>query len=128
MAATPEKASIVTHPTSSSAPTSLLSRMSPASAKPWVNLPTEQLPWSSARVSKVRSWACIQNTQGAATRPERPSSVGSDIGASNRGVPSPGMVSKNVIAIGACSRPSRAVSWVAASFLKSFLSGLRGPS
>ena len=56
---------MVTQPESSSAATSELPATSSRVLKPWVMLPTLQLPWSSATVPKVRSVAFIQNTQPA---------------------------------------------------------------
>src|SRR3954469_15358990 len=91
--------SIVTQPDSISAPTSPRVAASSSGMKPCVQLPTEQLPWSSATVEKVVSTDSIQNTQPAATRPVRPSGDGAAIGLSNAATPS-GRDAENVIAIG----------------------------
>src|SRR4029078_455015 len=90
---------IVPHPGASSAATSELPATSASVLKPWVTLPTLQLPWSSATGETVRSPPPIQNTQPAGTRPVRPSSVGGAIGSSNAGT-SAGASAAKVIAIG----------------------------
>src|SRR5258708_40353397 len=91
--------SIVTQPDSSSAATSEFPATSSRVAKPWVRLPTEQFAWSGATVENVRSVAWTQNTHPAGTRPVRPSSIGSGIGASNAAT-SGGTALSNPIAIG----------------------------
>ncbi|MBW8825161.1 MAG: hypothetical protein JF603_02255 [Acidobacteria bacterium] len=78
----PGTMSIVTQPDSRRAATSEWVAASSRPMKPWVRLPTEQLPWSAATVEKVRSTAFIQKTQPAGTRPVRPSGIGAGIGAS----------------------------------------------
>src|SRR4051794_25336014 len=94
---------MVTQPESSSAATSELPATSSSDLKPWVTLPTLQLPWSSATVPKVRSAAFIQKTHPAGTRPVRPSGSGAGIGSSNIGIPGSG-ASENVMASGAALR------------------------
>src|SRR4051794_41785693 len=91
---------MVTQPESSSAATSELPATSSSDLKPWVTLPTLQLPWSSATVPNVRSAAFIQKTHPAGTRPVRPSGSGEGIGSSNIGIPGSG-ASENVMASGA---------------------------
>jgi len=60
-------------------------------------------------VVKVRIAACIQNTQLAGTRPDRPSSVGGLIGSSKAGIPE-GTCAVNVMAIGAMVSASASTS------------------
>src|SRR3954451_15522007 len=101
--------SIATQPVSSSAATSLLPATSSRVTKPWVRLPTEQLPGSALTVENVLSVAWVQNTHPAATRPVRPSGSGSGIGRSNAATPAGGSA-ENVIAIGAAARESAPAS------------------
>ena len=57
-------------------------------------------------------WACIQKTQGAGTAPDLPSGVGSDNGPPKGAIPLSAATgsSEKVMAMGACSNPSRSVS------------------
>src|SRR3954447_26871063 len=96
---------MVTQPVSRSAATSPLPATSSRVTKPWVRLPTEQLPWSAFTVEKVDSVAWFQKTQPAGTRPVRRSSRGAGSGGSNGATPAGG-ASENVIAIGGAARLS----------------------
>src|SRR4051794_22444594 len=98
---------MVTQPVSRSAATSPLPATSSSVTKPWVRLPTEQLPWSAFTVENVDSVAWFQNTQPAGTRPVRPSSSGAGRGRSNGATPA-GAASEKVIAMGVVARFSAA--------------------